>query len=148
MQIMTKYFFSIDYHEEEVISFENGIFGFEDYKKFILIPFDRDNNNICCLQSIEEQTLAFILINICNFLPSYKEEILYSIPNSFSNDSLSIYGICVISEIISQSTANLKCPLFINSSKTKGIQIILENSTYPFKYPFSTLMTVGEDETC
>ena len=68
MQIMTKYFFSIDYQEEEVISFENGIFGFEDYKKFILIPFDRDNNNICCLQSIEEETLAFKLILVIFYL--------------------------------------------------------------------------------
>lgn len=145
MQIMTKYFFSMDYQEEEVLFFTNGIFGFEDYKKFILIRFDSNNNNLFCLQSIEEKTLAFVLINICNFSPSYKEDILNFVPDSFSNDSLSVYGICVVKEVISESTANLKCPILINPFEGKGMQIILENNKYPFKHPFSALINVGED---
>ena len=39
MHLMTKYFGQIDYDPTEVLSFPNGIFGFEEEKQFLLLPF-------------------------------------------------------------------------------------------------------------
>ncbi|HCA70015.1 MAG TPA: flagellar assembly protein FliW, partial [Lachnospiraceae bacterium] len=37
MRIKTKHFGEIDLDENKIINFENGILGFEDYKKYTLL---------------------------------------------------------------------------------------------------------------
>ena len=53
MELEAKYFSKISYEEEEIISFPNGIFGFEAYTRFILIRFDNHNakrgSTKCCV---------------------------------------------------------------------------------------------------
>ena len=60
MQLDTKYFGRIDYAEEDVLEFPNGLFGFEDQKKFLLLPFSGSNGNMLCLQSVAGPSPAFI----------------------------------------------------------------------------------------
>ena len=38
-QLDTKYFGRIEYAEEDVLEFPNGLFGFEAEKRFLLLPF-------------------------------------------------------------------------------------------------------------
>ena len=71
METDTKYFSRVTYSAEDVVFFQNGLFGFEDKKKFILIQFENDLDSLVCFQSVENQNLAFIMINPFNFLPSY-----------------------------------------------------------------------------
>ena len=46
MHLMTKYFGQIDYDPTEVLSFPNGIFGFEEEKQFLLLPFHGGGGNL------------------------------------------------------------------------------------------------------
>ena len=48
MHLMTKYFGQIDYDPTEVLSFPNGIFGFEEEKQFLLLPFHGGGGNLLC----------------------------------------------------------------------------------------------------
>ena len=52
MHLMTKYFGQIDYDPTEVLSFPNGIFGFEEEKQFLLLPFHGGGGNLLCIQMI------------------------------------------------------------------------------------------------
>lgn len=143
MELTTKYFANMQYTEDEVINFKDGIFGFTDYKKYLLIRFDNKNDSIICLQSIDEPNIAFIMINPYKFIEKYdvilSEEDLKELEISES-DSILVYNICVVNDLISESTANLKCPILVNSQTRLAKQIILEDSSYPFKYPFSKLI--------
>ena len=55
----TKYFGDIEVKDEELITFEPGIFGFEEDTQFVLLSFldeegESSEDFILCLQSVSE----------------------------------------------------------------------------------------------
>lgn len=146
MEIMTKYFGKLYFEESEVLNFENGLFGFESYKKFSLIRFDNENGNILCLQSLEESELAFPVINPFSFIPDYcpllNDESLKKLNLNNEKEAL-FYNICVIRPVLKDSTVNLRCPIVVNPDNRKAMQVILDNSQYSFKYEFGSMIKEG-----
>ncbi|MDD4843166.1 MAG: flagellar assembly protein FliW [Anaerotignum sp.] len=143
MELETKYFSKMEYEDNDVILFEHGLFGFESYKKFILIKFENNDSSPVCLQSISEADIAFVMINPYNFMPDYNvsltETDIHDLKLSDTN-ALAVYNICVLQDDIPKSTANLRCPIVVNTESRLAKQIILDNSDYPFKYPFHELI--------
>lgn len=143
MELVTKYFSNMTYEDNDVILFKNGLFGFENYKRFILIRFENNNNSLVCLQSIDAANIAFVMINPYHFINDYNVSLSETdISDLQLNDSnnLTVYNICVLQETIPQSTTNLRCPVIVNTETRLAKQIILENMEYPFKYPFKDLI--------
>lgn len=144
MEIITKYFSNMQYSEDEVIIFKDGIFGFPDYKKYIIIRFDNKNDSLLCLQSIDEVNIAFVMINPYKFINEYNiilSDADYADLEISEPDNILVYNICVVNDTILESTANLKCPILVNSRARLAKQIILEDNSYTFKYPFSKLIS-------
>lgn len=143
MELVTKYFSNMTYEDNDVIIFNNGLFGFEKYKKFLLIRFDDHENSPVCLQSIEDADIAFVMINPYNFIHDYNVSLSGTDIQDLKlkdADNLTVYNICVLLDSIPQSTTNLRCPVIVNTETRLAKQIILENSEYPFKYPFKDLI--------
>lgn len=139
MEINTKYFGAMPYTEEEVITFQNGIFGFEDNRKFILIRFEDENGGLLCLQNIENEQLAFVVANPFLFLPDYKPVLAEAELRRLgveSSEELLFYNICVLDADVAKSSVNLRCPLAINGDTQQGLQVILEDGQYAFKQSF------------
>lgn len=139
MNINTKYFSSLSYTEDEVITFPSGIFGFENNKQFLLIRFEEENGGLLCLQNIEEPQLAFIVMNpFCfplGYAPKLSEKDLEKL-GSLDEKSLLCYNICVLNDDVKKSSVNLRCPLIINGETRQALQVILEDDRYSFKHPF------------
>ncbi|WP_313528407.1 flagellar assembly protein FliW [Anaerotignum sp.] len=143
MELVTKYFSNMEYDETDVLLFKAGIFGFEKYQKFILIRFDNSNNSLICLQSIDDPDIAFVMINPFHFIPDYELALADSDMKDLElqdMQKLAVYNICVLHDDVPKSTANLRCPIIVNTDTCLAKQIILENSDYPFKYPFQKLI--------
>ena len=142
METNTRYFGTMAYTPEEVITFAEGIFGFEENKQYLLIRFENENNGLLCLQNLEDTHLAFIVANPFVFLPEYHPQPsaadLEKLAPS-SDEVLLFYNICVIQEDIERSTMNLRCPVMINGETRKAVQVILEDDRYAFKHPFYEL---------
>ena len=139
METNTKYFGTIPYTEDEVITFENGIFGFEDSKRYLLIRFEPDNAGLLCLQNLEDAQLAFVVANPFVFLPDYAPQVSEADLKKLGSPSpeqLVFYTTCVLAEDMAHSTTNLRCPLVIHGETKKAIQVILEDTAYSFKQPF------------
>ena len=65
MQIKSKLFGDIEIQDDKIITFEKGLMGFEELKKYALV-FDSDKptpNKIMWLQSAEISDLAFPVID-------------------------------------------------------------------------------------
>ena len=152
INIKTKFFGEIDIDEEQIIFFPFGLFGFEEYNRFILLHDKDDEESIFrWLQCLDDETLCFTVMEpdfICeDYSPKLPENILVKIgvnningANSSNNSEDLIYLIiAVIYEEITKSTANLLGPVVINSKNRMAMQVILEsgeaqNSSYKTKH--------------
>lgn len=146
----TKYFGTYSYDEKNIISFENGLFGFEQEKQFVLMQIDPNNENVLCLQSLTDKNLAFFTVNPFAFMDEYspmptKKELEAIGAKDISE--LLIYVICSMTDDIRTSTANLKCPIVINSNSNKALQIMLDNPEYQFRHSFTALVPKEEEKS-
>ena len=144
----TKYFGEVDYRPEDIITFENGMFGFEDKKDYILINFEADKDVMVNLQSIDDENVSFVLMNPFYLQEDYEAGLLESEIRSLEiqKDTKGVlyYVVCVVKEEIKDSTVNLRSPIVINPEAQKGIQIILDNSKYNFKHPLADFSVGGK----
>ena len=138
MVIKTKCFGEVDIADDKIITFDNGLLGFEEYKKYtILYDVECQEDNISWLQSIDEPTLALPIISPLLVKPDYNpmvEDSLLAPIGDVTEDNMAIFLIMTVPQDITLMSANLKAPLVINADIKKGIQVIVENQDYPIKY--------------
>ena len=137
MKMQTKHFGEIDYDASLAIDFPEGLPGFLEHRKFILLIENENDDTFCWLQSIENGDLAFALINIYNVLPDYNplvspEEV--SVLGDLGGNNLMVYNVLVIPDDIKEMRANLRAPIIINPTTRKGKQVVLANESYDLKY--------------
>jgi flagellar assembly factor FliW len=139
MLVNTKFFGEVDLGEDKIITFEQGIMGFLDFKRYtILYDIEEGNSpSISWLQSLDEPTLALPVINPLlvkkDYNPIIEDEVLKSLGELGDENLVVLLSLTVPSEPTKVSV-NLKAPFIINSDTKKGIQIIVENADYEVKY--------------
>lgn len=147
MNISTKYFDDVSISEQDIIYFKEGIFGFENFKKYIIIEFESGSDNLLCLQSIDDEELAFVLMNPFNLMSDYKQQLsdsdIEDLAIDENTEGVLYYVICVVKDSISESTVNMKCPIVINPKSKMAKQIILDSEEYNFKHELKQF-TEGE----
>jgi flagellar assembly factor FliW len=121
MKIKTLQFGEIEYDENLIVKFADGILGFEQMKDFLLIKMDDDI--FYWLTSVDNPDIIFPLIGIRLIDPEYVEK-----PDNEA------FGIVKLDKDPSNITVNLKAPVYINHDRKEGFQIILDNDKYPLTY--------------
>lgn len=141
MQVKTRHFGEIELDENKIIYFDNGIFGFEDYKEYTLLYDDEGGQrpDISWLQSLDEPALAIPVVNPFiikpDFNPEVEDELLKSLGN-LTDENIVVLVSVTVPEEIERISANLKAPFIINSDERKGTQVVVENADYEIKYRF------------
>lgn len=138
MLVKTKHFGEIDLDEEKIIEFENGIFGFEELRKFtILRNSDNEESAVSWFQSIEEPLLAIPIINPFLVKPDYNPSVSESSLEGLgeiNDDTAVIFTTLTVPKDVTKMTTNLKAPIIINFKEKKGSQVVAENEDYVVKY--------------
>ncbi len=141
MQVKTRHFGEIELDENKIIYFDNGIFGFEDYKEYTLLYDDEGGQrpDISWLQSLDEPALAIPVVNPFiikpDFNPEVEDELLKSL-GDLTDENIVVLVSVTVPEEIEKISANLKAPFIINSDERKGTQVVVENADYEIKYRF------------
>lgn len=150
MKLSTKYFGEIDYSQEDVIRFPEGIFAFEQEKEFLLLPFSGSDGTLLCLQSVATSQLAFVVMNPfalhLEYAPVLQPEELEALGVKDSRE-LCYYVLCVVKNPVSTSTVNMKCPVAVNDETQVGAQVILETDEYGMRHLLSEFQA-GEGSSC
>ncbi|MBC7087513.1 MAG: flagellar assembly protein FliW [Tissierellales bacterium] len=136
--ISTKYLGNISIEDENIINFPNGILGFENSKRFVMIDFP-NNTLFKFLQDIDNENVSFILINPWDFFEDYEIDIpdkeLDTIDlNPQIENTLEIYSIVTLGSSLKESTANLLAPIIINIKSKLGKQYVLTYTSYTTKH--------------
>ncbi len=149
MKVNTEYFGQVEYQEDEIITFENGLYGFEQYHRFLPVAFQDDSDSLLLLQNLEEERLSFIAANPFRFFPDYQPVLSQADRKKLGveqEEELSYYVLLSVGEEAESGRVNLRCPIVVNAVTRKGIQAVLDNRSYSFRQPLGTLLSGGEKE--
>lgn len=135
MILNTKNFGEIEFEDKDSIYFPEGLLGFEDKKKYVLLNnYDTvEPVPFMWLQSVEDENLTFV-VSIPFFLrKDYEIEIPDNVCQrlDLGNPSeVGVYTICKIDSEVSDMKVNFQSPLIINSNTREGMQVVLDNMNY------------------
>ena len=135
MKINTNFFGEIEIDEKEIITFEKGMIGFEDIKKFALVG--EEDLFVEWLQSIDEPTSFAVMdpfIAYTEYSFDIPDKVLEEL-NIKDKKEILIRTVVVIPEDITKIRTNLQAPVIINTKEKKAMQILLDD-TYPMRYEF------------
>lgn len=137
MIVKTLHFDHVEIADEEVLSFSEGIYAFEDIKEFVILKQDDDEGPIFWLQAIKDENLCFLIMDprivIDDYKPDIPEEILKKLEVT-SEDYLRYFVIAVTPKNLNDTTVNLKSPIIINSENNVAMQVILDNNDYSIRH--------------
>lgn len=137
MQIQTSRFGVVEVPDKDILTFPEGIFGFNTLRQFVLLD-DPNDEIFAWLQSCEEPGLAFPILEPEIFAANYKVNLSrYDYEALQMNDMkrARIFNIVTIPEDATQMTANLKAPIVLNIEKRYGKQVVLQENDYQIKFP-------------
>ena len=129
MNIKTTRFGQLEVNPNDVITFSEGLLGFENLKKYFVVD-PGDSTLILWLQSTEDEKVAFPIIEPKIFKPDYIAKLLPADLNGLELDTLQtakLYSILTIPANVTEMSANLKAPVVVNSAKKVGKQIVLQD---------------------
>lgn len=140
MKIHTRIFGEIEIAEEKIITFENGIIGFPDLKRFTLLHDEARGTDagIRFLQSIEEPGFAMPVMDPLIVKPDYDPEVndeLLASAGKITPENLLVLVTVTVPKDLTKMTVNLQGPFVINVEEHKACQVIVEGQDYPVKFP-------------
>lgn len=139
MLVNTRYFGEVDLDDDKILTFEEGLIGFEGLKRFTLLYNNENevNSSITWLQSIDDPGIALPVINpfyvMTDYNPVVEDEMLVQL-GELTEENTAIFLTLTVPSNLKNMTTNLKAPIVINVETKKGCQVIAENPEYVVKY--------------
>lgn len=121
--IKSSQFGELEVSPENVFTFEEGLLGFEEYKKYVLIS-DEITEPFKWLIALEEPEIGFPIVN------PWHIDIEYNPGKKYNYEVVVPMVIVTIGGGVSEMTANMKAPLLLNIEDMSGEQIIIANDKY------------------
>ncbi|MCL2294749.1 MAG: flagellar assembly protein FliW [Spirochaetes bacterium] len=137
MKLETKPFGIINIDEKQKVSFDKGIFGFENIKEYALL--NASQWPFYWLQAIEAPDVAFVLIEPVIFRSDYMPDVdagdLAELElKAEDKDKMLIFAIVTVPADPKKMTANLQGPVIINKELRIGRQFISFNKKWQIKH--------------
>lgn len=137
IQIQTSRFGIVQCAEEDLILFPEGILGFADLRRFVLVD-DPSDEIFAWLQSCEIPQIAFPVLEPELFTTNYQLNLTKHDLESLelkTATGVRSFAIITVPEDPTQMTANLKAPVVINVAKRMARQIVLQDNNLAIREP-------------
>lgn len=142
MTIQTSRFGTVEITEEDVLGFPEGLIGFHNLNKFVLLD-DPNDELFAWLQSCEDPSIAFPVLEPELFAANYSVDLTKHELGSLNMEDMKrarVFCIVTIPEDATKMTANLKAPIVINVPQRRARQCVLQDSKLNIREPiFSKL---------
>lgn len=149
MILTTKLFGEIEIDESKLITFVNGIVGFPDLKRFLLIHESDTEGGIRWMQSIEEPAFAMPVIDPLvvkeDYNPVIEDDLLSPLGITDEGNMLVLVTITVPKDI-EKMTVNLCAPIIVSGETRKASQVITDSEKYPVKYPIYEILKKNKEK--
>jgi len=148
MDVKTKFNTVVTVDEDHLITIPEGLFGFEDYKRFAL--FDSEYQPLLWLQCLDNQNLAFLTIDPFLICSDYELDIDDKNLSAIGlKDPADVYVMAIVTVPADGGavTANLQGPLIVNKKNRQCMQAILADDRWNTKYNILAALKKRE-ESC
>lgn len=136
MLIKTTTFGTLDIDEDKIITFREGIPGFETLTRFVVIILDQTRPFIW-LQAVDED-ISLPLISPFDILEDYSpvvDDAEFAKLGLEREEDLLVLAVSVIPPDVARMTANLAAPILINIATNTGRQVLVEEGDYQVRQP-------------
>lgn len=139
MIISTSRFGQLEVDPERLITFEDGILGFPDEKRFALIQTG-EGSGFYWLQAVDRVDLAFVVCDPRLFVPDYQVPVKL--------DDLECIGVkqadeaqvfTIVNKVDGLLTGNFHGPLVVNVATRRARQLVLSDKRYSTRQPLMRL---------
>lgn len=135
MIIKTSRFGQLEVDEQRLITFQDGILGFPDYKCYALVQTGQDSG-FYWLQSVECPDLAFVVTDPRLFVADYRAPIKAETLAGLELDSVDGAQVFIIvNKVDDLLTGNLQGPLVVNVGSRVARQLVLSDRRYSTRHP-------------
>ena len=146
MRLETTRFGAIEIDGDAIITFTQPILGFQDHRRFVLLPGPGDSL-VKWLQSTDAGDLAFIVMDPRVVVSDYRIELTAHDRSELAitrDDDIEVYTLVVVPKDPTQVRTNLRAPILINRKQRLGKQAILDHSPYPIQFYLAQSQRDGE----
>lgn len=141
MRLQTRQFGEVDYDDTQLVTFPQGIAGFEEYTRYLLVEAP-DYLPFLLLLSVDEPEIGFPIIPanaiLEGYAPAVAEEELDVLELTDPDGDPMIFSIVTLGKGREEITANLRAPIYMNAAKRIGAQVIVGDDRYPIRHAILT----------
>lgn len=140
MIIQTSRFGQVQLSHEDIITFPEGLLGFQDLRTFVLLD-DPNDDIFAWLQSCESPSIAFPVLEPELFSESYKINLNKSdleVLQMANASGVRSFCIVTIPDDPTLMTANMKAPIVVNVQKKRARQCVLQDNNLAIREPIFT----------
>ncbi len=138
MTVETRRFGTIEFEEEDVLLFPEGILGFEECMRYVVLKHG-EGSPFFWLQSLDRPEVAFLVADPAGFEPEYSPEMPPGVAQFLRLDETTprlVYAILSIPHgKPEQMTANLAGPIVVNVTERLACQVVVEDGEWSTKHP-------------
>lgn len=140
MDISTRDFGIVRVENDAIYEFDDGLYGFEDDRKFAIFEESFEDISFLYLQSVDHLVPCFLVFEPWDLYPDYqpvlsKEDMELCQVDTI--DDLIFLVIASVPSTIKELSINIKSPVVLNPKTKKARQVILQNTDYSVRYlPF------------
>jgi len=125
VRFKTSRFGTLEVEDNKIINFPDGLLGFPDIKRYILI--DYKDTPLKWLQAVDDPDVAFIVLEPSILNPDYTVSLDPQNRKEIQIEDDHDLAVLVIVRVEGKRViANLNGPILLNASLMKGMQIILD----------------------
>lgn len=126
-------FGTIEFEAEDVITFEEGLVGLPDYRRFVIVNHGV-NSPFRWLQALDEPAFAMLAVEphayVADYSPAIGKEDLAALDLSSDSPKLLFVTASIPAGKPREMTVNLAGPVVINPANRKAAQIVLSLDSY------------------
>lgn len=126
-------------NKESVITFEDGILGFDNLKQYTLLHVE-ECRPFLWLVSVDNPRVSFAILNPAPYFSDYNPTVSMDVEELASlgfSDIKSVETFCIVTlgKSATDTTMNLRGPLLIDMKKKIGRQIVKTEEYYSLHHP-------------
>jgi len=120
--------------EPQVVTFPDGLPGFESCRRFVLILVD-ELRPFCCLHGLDDPYPSFLAVDPAMIDGDYRPALGPADVIALDRPDRAPLWLVLVTLGPDESTANLAAPIAINPAAMKGRQVLLDGPAHSVRRP-------------